>query len=136
MRLPFPIISVKKNFQGFRFRYISVTFPLIALCFHVNPRLHTHQYSVCAWPALNVHMQESSEAAPPPAKLQKHRLWRHRSFNVESLFTFPLFTFYFFLVLYFLLYFFNLFSICVPSFWSIYTCKTQYQYKCDRISWR
>ena len=87
---------------------ISVTFPLIALCFHVNPRLHTHQYSVCAWPALNVHMHFRSEAAPPPAKLQRHRLWRRRSFTAETLFTFSFFTFCFF-IFYFSTFYFILF---------------------------
>ena len=88
---------------------VSVTFPLIALCFHVNPRLHTHQYSVCAWPALNVHMDFRSEAAEGTAfgvvaaSLRKPFL----------LFPFLLFPFFYFYTFYFILFLTSFLFVCL-----------------------
>ena len=139
MRLPFPFISVKKKFWGFRFCYVSINCSMLpckplgytstnVLCVH-GP----HQMCICKRAVkLLLHLPNSKDTTFGiiAASLQRPFL----------LFPFLLFIFYlflfYFLILYFLLYFiFNLFFTCVPSFRSIYTCKTQYQYKYDRISW-
>ena len=77
-----------------------------------------------------------SEAAPPPAKLQRHRLWHRHSFTAENLFIFSflffpflLFLFYFSLYLlfffispFFIFLFFTFFFFTLFCFLLFFTC--------------
>ena len=65
-----------------------------------------HQYSVCAWPALNVHMYFRSEAAPPPAKGTAFGIVAASLRKPFLLFTFLLFPFLFFTFILFTLFYF------------------------------
>ena len=126
LRLPFPFVSIKKNFLGFCFHYVSVNCSMLPC----KPLGYTRTNILC------VHGPNQMCICKRTVK-QLLRL-PLASLQVHCGNPFYFFLFYFlllyFLFLFLLLYFIFYFFTCVPSFRSIYTCKTQYQYKYDIIS--